>query len=112
MTVVESESLIKSMSDTIVKTANPQKVILFGSFASGRNTPSSDVDFLVIEETEFGEKKSRRKEAARIMFALISYNIAKDVLVYTLDEVSLAEKNPMHVVSQALKHGKVLYERT
>jgi predicted nucleotidyltransferase len=112
VTALKTETLIKTMSDTIVKTAKPHKVVLFGSFATGKSTSFSDVDFLVIEETEFDEKNSRRKEIARILSALISYDIAKDVLVYSCNEVNLAEKNPMHVVSQALKYGKVLYERT
>jgi predicted nucleotidyltransferase len=39
---------IQSFCDAVVKQFHPCKIILFGSYASGRPTPDSDVDLLVL----------------------------------------------------------------
>lgn len=107
----EKTVLINLMCDAIVRVSNPCRVILFGSFANDAATQDSDADFLVIEEKPFGSQRSRRKEAAKIWAALLPFAISKDVLVYSLDEVKQMTANPLHVVTQALKTGKVLYEK-
>ena len=38
-----------------LKTTQPEKIILFGSYAYGKPTPWSDVDLLIIMETPKGE---------------------------------------------------------
>jgi hypothetical protein len=111
MTLQEKESMIETMRDVIVATIDPYRIVLFGSFANGTATERSDADFLVIEEEAFGPGRSRRKEAAKVWAALMPFSIAKDILVYSLDEVKQVENNPLHVVNQAMKTGKILYER-
>ncbi|MBD3239837.1 MAG: nucleotidyltransferase domain-containing protein [Chitinivibrionales bacterium] len=111
-TVRDKRSMIMQMRDVIVQTVNPVRIILFGSFATGKATPFSDVDFLVIEDTEFGAHRSRRKEAARIWAALLAFDMPKDILVYTEEGCKKARGNPNHVVEQAMKYGQVIYERT
>jgi predicted nucleotidyltransferase len=112
MTIQEKTALIGLMRDAIVRASDPVRIILFGSYAAGTATQDSDADFLIVEDQPFGPQRSRRKEAARIWAALMPFEIAKDVLVYSRDEVNRAAANPLHVVAQALKTGKVLYERT
>jgi predicted nucleotidyltransferase len=43
---------IRRVVQQIVERFNPQKVILFGSYASGRPTKDSDVDLLVVMDTD------------------------------------------------------------
>lgn len=43
-----TDELLDRMTSTIVATASPEAVILFGSRATGCATQESDVDFLVI----------------------------------------------------------------
>ncbi len=38
--------------ERIVQELHPEKIILFGSYANGNPTPDSDVDLLVIMETD------------------------------------------------------------
>lgn len=50
-----NDSLEKAIK-TIVKVAEPDKIILFGSHASGDDKPGSDYDLLVLKR---GVKKQR-----------------------------------------------------
>ena len=106
-----TDALLEEMTKTIVKTAKPRKVILFGSRARGDARPESDVDILVIEDEPFGPERSRRKEMARLCHALSRFDMAKDILVYAREEVERWEKSRNHVIAHALKSGRILYER-
>lgn len=52
---MDAQKEIKRITKQIVKNYNPEKIILFGSFAYGKPKPSSDIDLLII-------KKSRKKK--------------------------------------------------
>lgn len=43
---------IKDKIKTIIKKYSPEKIILFGSYATGKSTHFSDVDLLIIMDTE------------------------------------------------------------
>ena len=101
-----SDKIINDMKDVIVREIDPEKVVLFGSWAHGQADDHSDVDFLVIEREPFGPQRSRRLEAARIWRCLSSFRVPKDILVYSSQEL---DRIPQ-VVTTALKEGRVLYE--
>jgi predicted nucleotidyltransferase len=44
--------VIQSVVDHIVQTFEPEKIILFGSYAYGEPKPGSDVDLLVVMKTD------------------------------------------------------------
>ena len=73
---------IKKITERIVSRFEPEKIILFGSFAQGNQTPDSDIDLLVVMPV----KGSRRKKAVEIGVELHDINVAKDVIVVTPDE--------------------------
>ncbi len=106
-----TDALLEEMTKTIVETAKPRKVVLFGSRARGNAHSESDIDILVIEDEPFGPGRSRRKEMARLWHALSRFDMAKDILVYAREEVKRWEKSRNHVVAHALRTGRTLYER-
>lgn len=101
-----SDKLINEMKDAIVREVDPEKIILFGSWALGRVDEQSDVDLLVIEREPFGRHRSRLLEAARIWRCLSGFRVPKDILVYSSQELDQTPR----IVRTALNEGKVLYE--
>jgi predicted nucleotidyltransferase len=102
---------IEQMVQVIIDAANPEKIILFGSRARGDSRESSDIDLLIVESEAFDAKRSRRKEMARLWRLLAPFPFAKDILVYSRDEVEYWRHSLNNIVAKALREGKVLYER-
>lgn len=72
------DSLIREMVETIVREADPDTVILFGSRARGNARADSDVDLLIVERETFGPQRSRRQETARLYLALRKLAVPKN----------------------------------
>ena len=107
-----SEQLIEEMVRTIVDEVGPRRVYLFGSYARGCQTTDSDIDLLIVEDQGFGRDRNRWSELKRVRKALRSYRIPKDILIYSQDEFAAWEKSVNHIVSRAVREGKLLYERS
>jgi len=105
-----SDEVIDRMARQIVRTVDPQRIVLFGSWARGEGDERSDVDLLVVEREPFGPDRSRRQEAARIWRCLSGFRVPKDILVYSVSELAQWEDSAHHVIARALREGKVLYE--
>jgi len=103
-----AEQDIKNMVNTIVQQSHPLRIILFGSYATGDFTETSDIDLCIIEKDAFDATHSRRKETAKLYKALASYAIPKDLLVFSADELN-QDKN-QHLLQPIQQYGKVLYE--
>jgi predicted nucleotidyltransferase len=90
----------------IVEQFEPQRIILFGSYASGQPRPESDVDLLVVLDTPLKETE----QAVRICQA-IEYHYGLDLIVRTPTALAkrLAMGDPF--LSDIIHQGKVLYER-
>ena len=106
-----TDEVLDRMVRAIVEAVDPEQVILFGSRARGDAREESDVDLVVVESEPFGKTRSRRLEAVRLWRALSGFLVPKDILVYSRDEVASWRDSLNHVLAQALREGKVLYER-
>ena len=106
---VATEEMIQDMVAAVVREVDPVAVILFGSRASGNASADSDVDLLIVAGHEFGPHSDRRKEMARIWGALAGFGVAKDILLYSMDEVEHWRLAVNHVIALALREGKILY---
>jgi predicted nucleotidyltransferase len=102
-----NDNLIDDIVRRIVETAQPEKIILFGSRARGDARPNSDFDLLVIKESN--EPGYRRD--APLYVALARMNVEVDVLVYTPEEVAEWAQVPQAFVTTATREGKIVYER-
>jgi predicted nucleotidyltransferase len=102
-----NDNLIDDIVRRIVETAQPEKIILFGSRARGDARPNSDFDLLVIKESnEPGYQRD-----APLYHALAGLNVEVDVLVYTPEEVADWAQVPQAFVTTATREGKIVYER-
>jgi predicted nucleotidyltransferase len=91
----------------ILATGQPTKIILFGSRARGEARPDSDYDLLLIEPSDL----PRYKRAARYRRALLGVAPAKDILVWTPEEVAEWQNVPNAFITTVVREGVVLYEQ-
>jgi len=87
---------------------DPEKIILFGSYARGDATEQSDIDLLVVAQTDLPPRE--RFRAIRRLLA--DYPVAFDVYLKTPEEFDRWRSVVNHVVYFADKYGKVVYERS
>lgn len=87
---------------------NPDKIILFGSYASGEQSEDSDLDLLVIKNSDL-PRPQRALQVRKMLFGMM---IPMDLIVYTPEEIALSRDNKYSFVYEILNTGKVLYERT
>ncbi|MGP0069337.1 MAG: nucleotidyltransferase domain-containing protein [Isosphaeraceae bacterium] len=109
--VTVSDDQLASLAQRIIDLANPRRVILFGSQARETAREGSDIDLLIVEDRPMGDQRSRRREIARIRRGLPLLGVPIDILLFTPDEVEKWRQTTNHVVSLALREGKVLYGR-
>ena len=89
------------------KAVNAESVILFGSHARGEADEQSDVDLMIIAESDL----PRFKRSRELYKLLRPHPFAMDLLVYTPKEIEKGKKSPVSFVSTALREGKTLYVR-
>ncbi len=104
-----TETMIRDMALVAASECNPEAIILFGSHAAGTADEDSDVDLLVVKAQPFESGQDRRMEMVRLWRALSQFPVAKDILVYSRDEVEHWRDSRNHVVARALREGRVLY---
>jgi len=88
------------------KAANPRRIILFGSYARGRATTASDVDFLVVESSV----RNVVAEMVRLRRLLSPLRIPVDVLVVSERQFARWSDTPGNILHEAASEGKVVYE--
>jgi len=101
MTVAELKAELERILNRLKKDPSVRLVLLFGSLARGDARDHSDIDLIVVKETEkrFLDRLDEFYDDARE---------AMDVLVYTPQEFEEMRERPF--VKRALKEGKILYE--
>lgn len=100
--------LINYIVEKIVREIQPEKIILFGSYARGDFGQDSDLDLFIIKEGKESSRIMRRKVEA----ILWGRRFPVDLLVRKPDEVewNFRAKNPFYLY-RIFKDGKVLYEK-
>jgi uncharacterized protein len=99
-------SAIRRLARQIAERFDPDKIILFGSYAYGTPTPDSDVDLLVIMPT-----RNQIEQAVRIDEA-IERGFAMDLLVRTPRVLEQRLRWGDWFLREVVERGKVLYEKT
>ncbi|MGR3311123.1 MAG: nucleotidyltransferase domain-containing protein [Candidatus Brocadiales bacterium] len=96
---------INQIVKAIVTGYEPQKIILFGSYAHGKPTKDSDIDLLVIKDDNL--PKVHRNRIVRSYLKDFLFPI--DVIVKTSQEFEMYKDIIGTVVYTANKYGKVIY---
>lgn len=103
----KSRQLILRMAERIAKQYAPEKIILFGSYAYGEPTPDSDVDLLIIKNTD--KRPIDRWIEVKRLLRDIARSLPVSPLVYT--EKKVDERNAMRdfFIEEIFERGEVLY---
>ena len=100
------EELVKKVVGRILAVAEPERIILFGSAASGSMTRDSDVDLLVIERGI----EDQREESIRLREALGGIDMPIDVFAMTAERFEETKGVIGGLAYPANKNGRGIYE--
>jgi len=98
---------IAQLTARIVEAERPEKIILFGSYASGTATESSDIDLLVISRSTL----PRREREVRLTRQLFGSGVPFDLLVLTPEEMEERLRRNGPFIREILSTGQVVYQR-
>ena len=106
--MIHNISTIKSMIVSALKPINPEKIILFGSYAYGTPTEDSDLDICVVEK----EYESRWDEMSKIRDLLKDINMPMDILVPYHEEYEFYKNEINSVYNDIDTKGVLLWKRS
>lgn len=97
---------IKEIANKIVKEYQPEKIILFGSWAWGEPGPDSDADLLIVKKSQ----KPRVEREQAVQTFLYPQEMPLDFLIRTPEELNESiNKNHNLFIEDIIRNGKVLY---
>jgi predicted nucleotidyltransferase len=84
-----------------------ERIILFGSLATGGVHAGSDIDLVVIEQTALPFWQRLRN-----LRRLLQPQVGTDLFVYTPNEFEQLRQERAFIREEVLKRGRVVYERS
>lgn len=101
------EQTLTEIVRRLVAEYQPEKIILFGSYAYGEPNEDSDLDLLIIKETQ--ERLITRIFTVHELLTDIHPSIGLEPLVLTPAEVEQRLRIGDQFVGEVLERGKLLY---
>lgn len=98
---------IARLTARIVEAERPEKIILFGSYARGTATETSDIDLLVISRSTL----PRPEREVRLTRQLFGSGVPYDLLVLTPEEMEERLRRNGPFIQEILSTGRVVYQR-
>jgi predicted nucleotidyltransferase len=84
----------------------PDKIILFGSYCAGEIGEWSDLDMVIVKETD-----APFLDRTRQVLALLRPRVGLDVLVYAPEEFEQMSRERAFLRDAIIAKGQVIYER-
>jgi predicted nucleotidyltransferase len=103
---MSDEKRIAALGEKIAQEFQPERIILFGSYAYGVPRADSDVDLLVV--LPFDGKGFRKSVE---ILNRVAPDFPVDLLARRPDDTARRYEEGDPLIREALDHGKVLYER-
>ncbi len=98
---------VEAVVSRLVTAAQPERVVLFGSLARGDANNASDLDLLVVQQTDL----PRHRRSIPLYRAVREFTFPIDITVYTPQELAEDAALPMSFTTTALREGRVVYEK-
>jgi len=105
----EIKKIILEVVEKLRSEYEPLKIILFGSYAYGNPTKDSDIDLLILKNTD-KRRADRFVEVKRIIYNP-DIKIPISPLVYTPEELEERLKIGDDFVKEIVRKGVIIYER-
>ncbi len=106
-TLQKHQDLIRDLVKKLRENYTPEKIILFGSYAYGDPRPDSDIDLLIIKDTN--ERFIDRWVAVQQILSDSKRTVGLETLVVTPQEISRRLEIGDQFVREILEKGRVLY---
>ena len=100
------EELLVQIVERVLSVARPDKIILFGSAATGQMTKDSDIDLLVLESAP----GDTRKRSVSIRQAMRGLDYPFDIIVMATERFEESKNVVGGIAYPANKYGRVIYE--
>jgi len=100
------ETLLNEVVRRVLTVAHPDRIILFGSAATGQMTKDSDIDLLVVERSPANTHE--RRVAIRDAVGDVGYPV--DVIVMRTERFEETKRWIGGIAYPANKYGRVIYE--
>jgi len=98
--------LVDQVIKKIAAEFNPEMIIIFGSVAKGEARGQSDLDILVVMDTEL----PYYKRAPEVRRKLLGIPLAMDILVTTPEEFHTYKDDDRSFIKDIVRTGKIAYE--
>ena len=100
------EGLLEEIVNRVLSVTCPQKIILFGSAATGEMTPDSDIDLLIVKSSVNDNRRERRE----IRASLDGLGKPFDVFVMDIERFEESKSVIGGLAYPANKYGRIVYE--
>lgn len=104
---LDRKIMIKKMVEKLIKEYQPRKIILFGSYAYGKPEKDSDIDLLIIKNTD--KRPIDRWVEVKKLLRETSKTLPVSPLVYTEKEIEERMAIKDFFIQEILEKGEVLY---
>ncbi|WP_129125059.1 nucleotidyltransferase domain-containing protein [Geomonas oryzae] len=96
---------IDQVCETIVDRLHPKRIFLFGSYANGHQTEDSDIDLVVVMDSDLDPHQ--RNVTLKRLFPRRSFSL--DAFVFTPQEFERYKDVPGTIIYTAAHEGRLLY---
>ena len=100
---------IREITKKIAQEYQPEKIILFGSWAWGTPNEDSDVDLLIVKDSD----KPRIEREREVRELLWPPGIAMDIIVYSHHELEKRINHDRNLfLEDIVRNGRLIYEKS
>ncbi len=92
--------------EVVVPALQPERIIVFGSYATSQIHEWSDLDLVVIAETDLSFQ-----QRLKLVYGQVRPRVGMDIIVYTPQEWQRLSEKRMFVREEIAEKGRVVYER-
>ena len=101
---------IEKLKELILEVLEPQKIILFGSYAKGNYTEESDIDLMILIKSELN-RVLKRNILYSLRKHLFNQNINVDFVLNTVEKFDAQSKYIGTIFHEVARDGIVLWKK-